>query len=249
MEENITKKGKIKWIPLSWQLTWLSWQRRPDRLLISGVLCLCGLENNLHNDGGKIRSRLHQRTVVIFDPRTARALRWTRPADEDFLPPPDSRTSGRGKAGHSAVECSQRALLTRAWQMYFHNTAGRGPWNPGTSAPILKIQTAFNRTGKFIAGNPMLMTLESPMTSQVVAHYNRIKWKKWIQPHGSCLARHVATDFWVGGGGGLVRQCFPVNTYEVPCTHSELRFWGRYTADCQITAVRHYRTLWLNEMV
>ena len=101
--------------------------------------------------------------------------------------------------------CSQLMLfdikmcLTAPDSRYFHITAdGRGlffvppPQNSGTKSLIYKIQTAFDRSGKFVQRNLMLLTSVSPMTSQVrsiskcltiwrdsdfVVHYGRINWK------------------------------------------------------------------------
>ena len=63
--------------------------------------------------------------------------------------------------------------LNRAWKGYFHNTTDRGaifappPQNSGTTGPIYKIQTAFDRYGKFVTENLILLTLGSTMTSQI----------------------------------------------------------------------------------
>ena len=70
----------------------------------------------------------------------------------------DSKATGNAKNGKwfRVNGCSQK--LTRAWQGYFHNTTDRG-WlffaplplkNPGTTVPIYKIQTAFERSGNFV---------------------------------------------------------------------------------------------------
>ena len=41
------------------------------------------------------------------------------------------------------------------------------PQNSGTTGRICKLQAAFDRSGKFVEGNLMLLTSGSPMTSQV----------------------------------------------------------------------------------
>ena len=70
--------------------------------------------------------------------------------------------------------------LTRAWRGYFYNTSDREgglcfappPHNSGTTGRIYKIQTACDRSRKFVERNLMLLTSRSPMTAQ-----NRSKWK------------------------------------------------------------------------
>ena len=94
-------------------------------------------------------------------------------------------------------------LLTRAWQGYLNNTTD---WGGGYFLPppefrnywsdlqIYKIQTAFNRPGKFLEISLMLLTSGSPMTSQVrsksalrpykmeISQYNYIHgvWTTWM---------------------------------------------------------------------
>ena len=63
--------------------------------------------------------------------------------------------------------------LTRVRQSYFYNTTDRGRGaisplqNSGTTRQICKIRTAFNRSGKFVEENLVLLTSGSLLTSQV----------------------------------------------------------------------------------
>ena len=93
--------------------------------------------------------------------------------------------------------CLSRAL-PRVWQdiSITRLTGGGGlfcflPLNSINAGPIYKIQTVFDRPGKFTEGNSKLLTSGSPMTSKIrskskcltislssfVAHYNRNAWK------------------------------------------------------------------------
>ena len=79
------------------------------------------------------------------------------------------------------------ALLTRAWQEYFYNATDRGraifcpPQNSGTTGQIYKIPTAYDRSGKFVEGNLMLLTPGSLMTSQVRSKSKRLTiWSIWF---------------------------------------------------------------------
>ena len=80
-----------------------------------------------------------------------------------------SSISDKTQGNHSWCTFAQPALTGISITLVEEKGLFLSPPPPmsGTIGPIYEIQTALDRPGKFIEGNPILLTSRSPMTSQV----------------------------------------------------------------------------------
>ena len=97
--------------------------------------------------------------------------------------------------------------LACAWQGHFYNTTDRGgglfcpppTQNSGNTGRINKIQTEFDRPGKFVVGNLMLLTSGSLVTLQVRSKSKCLTiWSIWfcraLEPYEMEISRYIDMD-------------------------------------------------------
>ena len=73
------------------------------------------------------------------------------------------------------------------------------PQTSENNGPIYKIQTVFDRSGKFMEGNLKLLTSGSPMMSQVMPKSNCLTiWRIWfcreLQPYEIEISQYIGMD-------------------------------------------------------